>query len=278
MPRPRRLPAARPQGRGRQGTTAVATPGVSAVHAIDITDSEDDSDFSMDSGSSGSEMDFSSFDNGTWHVGLPNAQLPGPLGFFVDPLLSWMIGGGGGDDMSNSDMSEDEEDDTDDEANTADDEAAGGEEALPLDEFSISSPLADHTKLPADHRTCLVCQEDFKSGETTRRLNCFHLFHTKCVDKWLQRHPSCPICKHRFTRERMEADEEALMQPSRSQTQPRSNPRRHAPRIGTLRAPSSRSSASSASSSSAGLSPSSNAGDGQTGVRLRSGRQLPALH
>ena len=37
---------------------------------------------------------------------------------------------------------------------------------------------------------------DFEDRVTVRTLRCFHIFHKKCIDRWLtQVNGSCPICK-----------------------------------------------------------------------------------
>ncbi|KAF3684226.1 hypothetical protein FXO38_00402 [Capsicum annuum] len=44
--------------------------------------------------------------------------------------------------------------------------------------------------------TCAICLQDFKDGDSARLLpSCKHSFHTKCIDEWLIRHGSCPICR-----------------------------------------------------------------------------------
>ncbi|WOL09714.1 NEP1-interacting protein 2-like [Canna indica] len=47
-----------------------------------------------------------------------------------------------------------------------------------------------------DRFCCSVCLQDFQIGETVRRLpHCHHLFHLSCIDSWLVRHGSCPLCR-----------------------------------------------------------------------------------
>ncbi|KAG2408834.1 NEP1-interacting protein [Vigna angularis] len=47
-----------------------------------------------------------------------------------------------------------------------------------------------------DRVSCSVCLQDFQIGETGRSLpHCHHMFHLPCIDKWLIKHASCPLCR-----------------------------------------------------------------------------------
>ncbi|KAG4939134.1 hypothetical protein JHK86_045275 [Glycine max] len=44
--------------------------------------------------------------------------------------------------------------------------------------------------------SCSVCLQDFQLGETGRSLpHCHHIFHLPCIDMWLMKHGSCPLCR-----------------------------------------------------------------------------------
>ncbi|XP_020195911.1 E3 ubiquitin-protein ligase Os03g0188200-like [Aegilops tauschii subsp. strangulata] len=46
------------------------------------------------------------------------------------------------------------------------------------------------------HTTCAVCLAEYADGDELRWLpGCRHAFHRPCVDEWLRRRPSCPLCR-----------------------------------------------------------------------------------
>ena len=52
------------------------------------------------------------------------------------------------------------------------------------------------------NENCLVCLEKYKILEYKRVLpNCKHYFHKKCIDKWLKKNASCPICRNKIKSE-----------------------------------------------------------------------------
>jgi len=54
--------------------------------------------------------------------------------------------------------------------------------------------------------TCSICLQELRAGDTIRTLPCNHLFHTGCLDQWLQVKNTCPNCVQRIGRS--EEDEE----------------------------------------------------------------------
>ena len=47
----------------------------------------------------------------------------------------------------------------------------------------------------SDLFSCTICIGDFEEGETLRRLPCNHVFHTSCIDPWMEQHTTCPNCR-----------------------------------------------------------------------------------
>ncbi|CAM0911694.1 unnamed protein product [Alopecurus aequalis] len=48
----------------------------------------------------------------------------------------------------------------------------------------------------AQNAGCSVCLQEFEAGQTARSLpGCGHSFHLRCIDGWLCRHASCPLCR-----------------------------------------------------------------------------------
>ncbi|KAL5768781.1 hypothetical protein ACOSP7_015326 [Xanthoceras sorbifolium] len=49
---------------------------------------------------------------------------------------------------------------------------------------------------------CAVCLSKFEDIEILRLLpKCRHAFHINCIDQWLEKHSSCPLCRHKVSAE-----------------------------------------------------------------------------
>ena len=46
-----------------------------------------------------------------------------------------------------------------------------------------------------EEEKCPICQTDFDNGDDVKVLPCEHIYHPGCVDTWLVRNCTCPICK-----------------------------------------------------------------------------------
>jgi len=46
-----------------------------------------------------------------------------------------------------------------------------------------------------DSRVCIICLDVYVPGERIRLLPCVHRFHVDCIDQWLKKHTTCPLCK-----------------------------------------------------------------------------------
>jgi len=45
---------------------------------------------------------------------------------------------------------------------------------------------------------CSICMEEYKKGDMvcwSRKLACYHAFHTDCLEPWLMHHDICPNCR-----------------------------------------------------------------------------------
>uniref|UniRef100_A0A8C4WXD9 RING-type domain-containing protein n=2 Tax=Eptatretus burgeri TaxID=7764 RepID=A0A8C4WXD9_EPTBU len=48
----------------------------------------------------------------------------------------------------------------------------------------------------AQNQNCIICCNEFNFGDAVTNLPCLHLFHTACIDSWLQRSATCPVCRY----------------------------------------------------------------------------------
>lgn len=83
-------------------------------------------------------------------------------------------------------------------------ELAPGQEATHTASATRPLPQATIDSLPTfawaeTHlaQECTICMRDFYVGETLCALPCAHCFHQGCIDSWLARCGTCPLCRCR---------------------------------------------------------------------------------
>ncbi|KAK6139331.1 hypothetical protein DH2020_026923 [Rehmannia glutinosa] len=58
-----------------------------------------------------------------------------------------------------------------------------------------------------DGDQCVICLEEWVSGEKAREMPCKHRFHGECIEKWLKIHGSCPVCRYEMPVDEIDDDE-----------------------------------------------------------------------
>ena len=43
--------------------------------------------------------------------------------------------------------------------------------------------------------TCSICLEEFNSEKEIAFLDCKHIYHMECIIEWINKEPSCPLCR-----------------------------------------------------------------------------------
>ncbi|KAH7728399.1 zinc finger protein [Aphelenchoides avenae] len=57
-------------------------------------------------------------------------------------------------------------------------------------------PMAEVTdEQVSNGAQCTTCMEAFQAKEQVAKLDCNHIFHRPCVEPWLRRNNTCPICR-----------------------------------------------------------------------------------
>ncbi|KAL3623859.1 hypothetical protein CASFOL_032675 [Castilleja foliolosa] len=69
-------------------------------------------------------------------------------------------------------------------------EASPRSQALPGVTYSVDAFL--------NAPDCAICLDSFREGDLCWRIPvCKHLFHADCVDRWIRKNPTCPVCRSR---------------------------------------------------------------------------------
>nr|GMD21092.1 E3 ubiquitin-protein ligase RING1-like [Ipomoea batatas] len=49
-----------------------------------------------------------------------------------------------------------------------------------------------------ENSECVICLEVWGLGGVGKEMPCKHVFHQNCIEKWLNIHGSCPVCRHKM--------------------------------------------------------------------------------
>ena len=59
--------------------------------------------------------------------------------------------------------------------------------------------IYNNSKLICNVEKCIICMQNYKEREYFRLLpECNHGYHKRCIDKWLKKNGTCPICRHYY--------------------------------------------------------------------------------
>ena len=68
---------------------------------------------------------------------------------------------------------------------------------FPVHKFNVASGKKAPWMPPGDP-LCAICMTNYQSKEKVRVMPCSHHFHMDCIDCWLDKKPTCPICRFDF--------------------------------------------------------------------------------
>ncbi|KAK4357923.1 hypothetical protein RND71_023533 [Anisodus tanguticus] len=72
-------------------------------------------------------------------------------------------------------------------------------EGAPHDDHDLRVTRFEHNTL--ESMECAICLCKIEGGEEVRELNCDHLFHRACLDRWINcGRTTCPLCRNHLTK------------------------------------------------------------------------------
>lgn len=71
------------------------------------------------------------------------------------------------------------------------------DDTITIDELTNGTTLFPITEEDIrDGKECYICQQNAKHNEIWRVIRlCGHCFHQQCIDKWICRNSTCPVCR-----------------------------------------------------------------------------------
>nr|XP_056703633.1 RING finger protein 148 [Euleptes europaea] len=64
-----------------------------------------------------------------------------------------------------------------------------------INQLELRTLKENDQEVASNSESCAVCLETYKPKDVARILHCRHLFHKACVDPWLLKNQTCPVCK-----------------------------------------------------------------------------------
>lgn len=61
--------------------------------------------------------------------------------------------------------------------------------------FKLPMVVVEPHMLKSMSQSCSVCLESARIGDALRKLPCGHCFHVQCIDLWLYKNDTCPLCR-----------------------------------------------------------------------------------
>ena len=46
-----------------------------------------------------------------------------------------------------------------------------------------------------EQAACTICLDEFSTTDEVRVLPCHHVYHRCCIDEWLSKRQTCPLCQ-----------------------------------------------------------------------------------
>ena len=72
---------------------------------------------------------------------------------------------------------------------------AGG--GIEVEELNRHYPVFLYQEQEQEQETacCCVCLDVYEKEDKCRKMVCAHVFHQTCIDRWLDQHTKCPVCR-----------------------------------------------------------------------------------
>ena len=64
------------------------------------------------------------------------------------------------------------------------------------DNISTINNIKSYTYNKNKCENCTICMCNIEKNDSCKKLCCGHIFHSECIDMWLNRVLECPICRH----------------------------------------------------------------------------------